>query len=248
MAPLTSAEISERQPFLGRGLDDLASRVGDLRPRVNECRKRKPHVRILEIGCGFATALLQLRLLGDPGLELHGINRVPEDGDPDSIRESARQNGLAAPQALRTIPLPHIHYLNVDDGIPFPNGYFDLVYSQVAFDHVRRKAALLQEIARVLSAGGVGLIDASIERPELPEPYRTLFEIWDHGREVSFWEYIQAIEPLQRRQVASRPYLEVRPAGALDLRLEFVDAIGLSEICRDWWGAKSIYRVVGGQG
>jgi hypothetical protein len=70
-----------------------------------------------------------------------------------------------------------------------------------------------------------------------------LLEIWDEGRKISFWDYIKRFENLNARPAKRGEYLELRKDVALDLNLELVSMIDLNDLCSQWWGKKSVYRI-----
>lgn len=243
MRYLTRTEIRALQPYRGRGLRQLRNRIGDLPTRVNAFLALHKHMRILEVGCGFGTALLELRRLGGDRVELHGINKRAEEGDWEAVLESARQNRIVSPGTLAMLTPPFLHFADVDRGLPFPTDYFDLVYSQVSFFYYEQKAFFLEEVNRVISSRGTALLDVQIDRPTIPPEYRSCIEIWQGARRIPFWHYIRAFSQLRRRRGERQPYLEIKKGLPLDLRLDFAHAIRLHDICPDWWGQKSIYRV-----
>jgi SAM-dependent methyltransferase len=50
---------------------------------------------------------------------------------------------------------------NVDEGLPFADGEFDLVHANQVIEHVRRSDAFLREVRRVLRPGGLALISTN---------------------------------------------------------------------------------------
>ncbi|KAB1070757.1 class I SAM-dependent methyltransferase [Methylobacterium planeticum] len=96
---------------------------------------RPDQLRILDIGCGMGQTLRALRL----GMSAEGWGI---DVDFEAI---ALGNRLAA---------ENIHLLvGAGETLPFPNGYFDLVFSRVALPYMVLPTAF-SEIARVLRTGG----------------------------------------------------------------------------------------------
>ena len=89
--------------------------------------------RVLDAGCGKGryAALLQQQ---DPALEIHAVD--------------------VSPEMLRHVPAGiHTRESSIQV-LPYPNGYFDLVYCVEALEHAPKPEAALTEMARVLAPGG----------------------------------------------------------------------------------------------
>jgi SAM-dependent methyltransferase len=50
---------------------------------------------------------------------------------------------------------------NIDEGLPFADGEFDLVHANQVIEHVRRSDGFLREVRRVLRPGGLALISTN---------------------------------------------------------------------------------------
>ncbi len=50
---------------------------------------------------------------------------------------------------------------DIDEGLPFADGEFDLVHANQVIEHVRRSDAFLREVRRVLRPGGLALISTN---------------------------------------------------------------------------------------
>jgi ubiquinone/menaquinone biosynthesis C-methylase UbiE len=101
---------------------------------VAEFRKHSGE-RVLEIGCGTGCDLLQF---AKHGAEAFGIDVTQKH------LELARQR-VAGRAEVR---------FGDATSIPFPDAYFDFVYSHGVLHHVDRPAAVVKEILRVLKPGG----------------------------------------------------------------------------------------------
>ena len=230
-------------PVRARGHEDLLKHVGGIFTEVDERLRHQEVVRVLELGCGFGTALLELRKRYGGRVSLHGVNRRERDGDAEAFLRNGIERGLIAPDASLSEPLPAIAYGDIADGLPFEDDSFDLVYSQVAWFYFANKVAVIREVSRVLREGGLAKIDADELRPDLPPEYRRLVEIWHDGRLVPFGDYLRrfgmALEPAPEGE-----YLRFgkSPRFGEDLRLVF--QIDLSEVNDRWNGIKCVYRVV----
>ena len=228
--------------FRARGHEDLVKRVGGIFAEIDERLRRQEVVRVLELGCGYGTTLLELRKRYGPRVALQGINRRQRNGDPEALLRNGIERGLIAPDAPLSAPLPAIAYLDVADGLPFEDKSFDLVYSQVAWLYFANKVAVIREVSRVLRDDGLAKIDADELCAELPAEYQRLVEIWHDGRLVPFGDYLRrfgmAFEPAQEGE-----YLRFgkSPRFGEDLRLVF--QLDLGELYEHWNGIKCVYRL-----
>ena len=131
------------------------------------------------------------------------------------------------------------------DGLPYPDASFDLVYSQVAWLYFANKVGVLREVIRVLRDDGLAKIDADELRPELPDEYRRLIEVWQDGRLVPFGDYLRrygmAFEP-----AAEGEYMRIGKSAHFGEDLQLVFQVDLGEICARWNGVKCVYRVSSG--
>lgn len=240
---MTDAQLASLAPFRGRGLGKLQERVGDIVPLIEARLARRTPVRLLEVGAGFGRVLVELRQRYGTRVELHAINKRKSHGDWPDMQRNALNQGLATAAELGDMVPPELHFVNVGDGLPFPDGRFDLVYSQVSFPYYENKAGFLEDVNRVLDSDGIARIDVRIRNERIPGPYSESFEIWDGGRRVSFWDHIRPIRGLRRRKTLKGWYLEMTKSHTLNLGLDLRHVVPLNEICADWWGNKSVYAV-----
>lgn len=228
-------------PFRGRGLDDLALRTGGVVADIEERLARHDRVRILELGCGYGTALLELGRRFGRRVELHGVNRERGDGDAEAIARHGRRLGLLEPDA--DAPAPAIAFADVATGLPYPTDHFDVVYSQVAWLYFGNKIGVLREISRVLAADGIARIDADELCPNLPAEYQRLVEIWRDGRIVPFAEYLHA-HSLALVAAGEGHFLRVTKATGIGDDLVPVCEIDTALLDPHWDGVKCVYRQV----
>ena len=225
----------------GRGLADLQRSVGDIVGDIELRLARRDRVRVLELGCGFGTALLDLRERFGDRVQLHGLNRVPEDGDVDVMRRTLRDRPAPQPDA-QAIELPAIAYADVAHGLPFADDSFDVVYSQVAWLYFGNKVGVIRDVMRLLAEGGVARIDADELRAGLPLEYARLVEIWQQGSVVPFGDYLRR-HGLALAGAPEGEYLHFGKRPGFGDDLERVLEIDLSTLQPDWDGIKCVYRV-----
>ena len=228
--------------FRSRGHADLTRRVGGIFPDVDERLERGGVVQLLELGCGFGTALLELRERYGPKVALFGLNRRPRDGDAEAMLRNGTHRGLIVRDAPLKLPLPTISFGDIADGLPFDDDTFDLVYSQVAWRYFGNKIHVLREVSRILRETGLAKIDVEEFRAGLPPEYGRLVEILHEGRVVPFGEYLQRFGMGFTPSVEGE-YLRFEKCADFGLDLELISQIDLSEINPVWDGVKCVYRV-----
>jgi SAM-dependent methyltransferase len=99
-------------------------------------------LRVLDVGCGAGVSIDLFRDIAakkSSRIEWHGV----DIGDSPEVRQRTRADG-----EFRTF-----------DGVnlPYKDAFFDVVYSDQVFEHVRHPDALMRDIARVLKPDGMFL-------------------------------------------------------------------------------------------
>ncbi|HTL77551.1 MAG TPA: class I SAM-dependent methyltransferase [Casimicrobiaceae bacterium] len=224
----------------GRGVHDLEQHVGPVLREIDARLGRRDVVRILELGPGYGTALLELRARYGARVELCGMNREPRDGNPEILLRNAADRGLPVDDRAPERALPAMAYGDVAAGLPFPDDAFDLVVSQVAWLYFGDKIGVLREVIRVLAPDGLAKIDADELAPKLPHEYARLVEIWQHGALVPFGDYLRR-HGLAFVGAPDGEYLHVekRPGFGDDLSLRC--EIDTKRVHAHWDGIKCVY-------
>ena len=132
---LRDAKYRAKLPFRARGHAELVDRVGGIFVEIDARLETHERLRVLELGCGYGTVLLEIGHRYGSRVEAHGINREPRDGNVDLLRRNGLERGLIAPEDATTHPLPTIAYVDVADGLPYADDTFD-VMSRVKEIHV----------------------------------------------------------------------------------------------------------------
>jgi SAM-dependent methyltransferase len=243
---ISDGHYRSKLPFRARGLAEMSARIGDVCADIDARLERKPVVRVLDLGCGYGTVLLELRQRYGARVDLHGLNRQPRDGDLEILMRNGIERGLIAesvPAEPPLPPLPVIHHADAGTGLPFADGSFDLVVSQVAWLYFGNKIAVLREVSRILRDDGVARIDADEVHPALPAEYARLVEIREHGRLVPLGEYLGryggAFVP-----AAEGEYLRFGKLVHFAEDLEPVFEVDTNVIHAHWNGIKCVYRVL----
>lgn len=230
------------QPSHARSHRELMVRIGGIWGEVVDRLLDRGSVRILEIGCGFGTVLMELRRMFGDRVELYGINLGQDDGDRETCLQNAVERGLFSCEEVGGVEPPDIRFLDATRGLPFPSNQFDVVYSQVAWKHFTDKVFAFREVNRVLRADGLAKIDFRPVLKELPSAYREQVEIWDQGRPLDFWEHLGRDSGFCRRTAEKRPYLEITKSKDFAYDLGLVLLVRLDRLNPGWSGLKSVYK------
>ena len=238
---IRDAKYRAKLPFRARGHAELVDRIGGVVDEIDTRLATRERVRVLELGCGYGTVLLELGQRYGPRIDAHGINREHRDGNIDILRRNGLERGLIAPEDATTHPMPTIAYGDVADGLPYPDNTFDVVYSQVAWRYFGNKVGVLREVSRVLRDDGIAKIDAEELRADLPPEYQRLVEIWDEGRPVTFHDYTARFG-MAFAPSAEGEYLRFGKVPRFGADLERIFEIDLNRVHAQWNGIKCVYR------
>ena len=144
----------------------------------------RPGQRVLDLGCGTGTLVVQLKLR-HPDVDVVGL-----DPDPRALaraRRKAERAGVAVQFAE-----------GFGDALPYPAVSFDRVLSSFMLHHLEteEKEATLREVRRVLKAGGaLHLLDFGGDE----SPRRNSLTGWLHGSHRLRDNFGGAIQRLMRR-------------------------------------------------
>ena len=239
---LHEARYRRKLAHRGRGVRDLERTVGGIVADIDARLAHHDVVRVLELGCGYGTALLELSARYGQRVELVGMNRRHGDGNAEILLRNAEERGIFGTRAPGPRDLPHLVYGDVAAGLPFEDERFDLVYSQVAWPYFGNKIGVVRDVIRVLRPEGLAKIDADEMRDALPPEYGRLVEIWQDGALVPFSDY------LGRYAMALAPapeghYLRFGKTAAFGDDLVPLLELDLSTLHADWDGIKCVYRL-----
>jgi ubiquinone/menaquinone biosynthesis C-methylase UbiE len=151
--------------------------------------------RVLEVGpgSGFLSVALAKRLS-------HG-EIVLLDLQPDMLAKAKRK--------LDSLGFQHVRYVTADvsDGLPYPDGYFDLVLLVCVLGEVRDRRGCLRALRRVLRSDGILAIHESLPDPDMLSFDHLLALVQAEGFSFSrrwgrSWNYTATFQPLAEDPVA----------------------------------------------
>jgi len=121
---------------------------------------------ILDVGCGGGVDTLVAGMMVGAAGKVVGIDIVPEmlKRAGENLKKTSAENVSfqeSSPEAL-----------------PFPDGYFDVVISNGAFNLVPEKSRALKEVFRALKTLGRLMIADEILTDELPDEKKARIEKW----------------------------------------------------------------------
>lgn len=165
-------------------------------------------IKVLDLGCGVGNSEDKFKTYGQ-NIEWYGLD----------INESPEVNSRTKTEG---------NFYTFDGiNIPFAANYFDIIYSNQVFEHVRYPEALLKEINRVLKPSAYFIGSVSYL-----EPYHSF----------SFWNYT----PYGFKEISTQAGLEVmeiRPSiDALTLIIR--RALGTPKFFARWWEKESPVNLI----
>ena len=235
---MTIEQIFERDyPFKGRGLNDLAQRIGPLSADIDNRLTTQAEVSILEIGCGYGTSLLQLHERYASRVKLTGINRSADDGASNVLSLNAARLGLA-PGSAGSV---NIIFADINNGIPVESDSFDLIFSQVAWLYLDDKINALCEVRRLLKAGGSAKIEA-FHRPRKNDAFKNLTVFEHAGQAVDEHSALSQFGGIEVRRNEDSTALSFGKDLLIPENLVFRSCRSLKQFSDDYVGIQSFYE------
>jgi len=222
------------------GLEGALGRIGDLTNYVKQILKRKSKIKILEIGCGYGRALLELKNIFGNKVEIVGTNLEKEYNFALTKRYALSQ-GLF----LGNKNLPKIYTLDAGKKLPFKNESFDFIFCQATMQYIPNKILFIQEANRILTKQGMAVLELQEFREDHPREYQDLIEIWNNGIKINTLPYLKKFKNVQIKKSKERcwHYILIKKSQNFNLNLKLAQVINLEDICPSpiFWGKKSIY-------
>ncbi len=221
-----------------QGLDGAKGRIGNITKQIKEILKKKKKIKILEIGAGFGRALLELKQIFGKRVEVFGTNY-------ESKWNQKLTQKYALDQKFSKKEIPKI-YTKIDAGekLPFKSSNFDFVFCQATMQYILDRAFFIEEVNRILTKEGFGILELQEYRSDHPKEYENLIEVWDNGKRIDFLKHLKKFKNIQIKKSKGRDwhYVIMKKIKNLDLGLKLVHCIDLeNDIYSGWWGKKVIY-------
>ena len=182
-------------------------------------------VRVLDLGCGYGSTARYLA--ANFGASVTGVNI--SEKELELARTRGKEAGL---EHLLSFEYGDFHSLG------YPDGAFDVVWSQEAFLHAADKSRVLAECRRVVKPGGTLVFTDVLVRRDTPEEDRE--RIYDRVKSPDMWDVddyraallrlgLSVIEERDWSHHVARSYAWVRDR-LLESRSELVPRVGLGVI------------------
>ena|SRR3989344_1540081 len=217
-------------------------RLGNVPKYIKEILEKKNKVRILEVGCGYGRALLELKQRFGDKVETYGIN-LEKDWNLSLCKKYALHEGFS------TKDMPNkIYILNAGKRLPLKSSSFDFIFNPATMQYLEDKVIFIEETNRLLTKEGIAALELEEYRETHPAEYQNLIEIWNkEGKRIGVLDYLKRFKNIQVKKSKNRPwhYLVMRKAKNFDLKFKLIKSINLEEIAPSpiFWGTKSVYIV-----
>jgi ubiquinone/menaquinone biosynthesis C-methylase UbiE len=232
-----------------RGLKEAKVKLGDLERIISKMLKTKKKVRVFESGFGYGKVMVELKRKFGDQIDITGMNYLKMHGDKKKVIFFAVSEGLIDKGEVGLLKDVKVIFGDAGKKLPFRTGSIDLVYSQTSAYLYEDKMHFFEEVARVLSKEGVGLITAAHEKSEkdIPPGLKKILQIYEGGKEVGFEKFIKRFKGIRLiRPPNGKKAVEIK-SGKLDFGLNLVGSLNLRDFCERWFGLVSIYAVKGGK-
>lgn len=169
---LTPADLAPVDAFHIRGRESTAELAGRM--------TWTPGLRVLEVGCGLGGSARYLA--SEHGARVTGIDLTPDF--VATARELTERVGLGAAVSFQQASALDL---------PFPDGSFDVVWTEHAQMNIEDKRTFYASLARVLVPGGRLLFHDIFQGPGGPPHFP---EPWADSPSISFLEPPEAVRAL----------------------------------------------------
>ena len=238
-------KVISKIPWRGRGLDRLTFKIGDVTSLIESKIGQLQTQKILEIGTGYGQVLIELSNKYGNKLELYGINKEENYVD----LEFAKQIAIYKQSIDRSFsPAENqINFISCDAGIsiPFPENFFDFVFSQVSIAYVSDKMNLLSEVSRVLKHDGKAVLHSEFEHKgkikSEQDDWDTLV-IYRGDKLISLSDYFESFKNIEYIHSPRGSIVKINGGCHNKFDTKFM---GVEEFLnKNFHGVKSVYLVI----
>jgi len=224
-----------------RGITESKERIGDITLLIKKQLKEKRKIRVLEVGCGYCRALMELKKLFGDKIETHGIN-LEKRWDVKLARRYGLKHKIFTKKEIDK-NLPKIYILDAGKKLPFKSGSYDFIFSQASVQYIHDKALFLEEVNRLLSKNGTAIIELQEYKPKHSIEYKNLFEIWHKDKIIRSMDYLKRFKNIKFKKYKWESHvLEIKKSKNFKLNLKLITSFDLNNINPTWWGTKAIYK------
>lgn len=131
--------------------------------KIIEYVKSNDKKRILDIGCGMGTTLIQLLNEFPAGTSFIGIDFS------EKMIERAREKSSTLPEELRK---KIGFFVSDSQALPYMDKQFDLIYSECVFNLIPDREKAMKEVSRLLAPGGIFIYTDFVSFVPVPDEIR----------------------------------------------------------------------------
>ncbi|WP_078552323.1 putative arsinothricin biosynthesis methyltransferase ArsM [Bacillus alkalicellulosilyticus] len=127
--------------------------------KIMEWLKKYNVQRVLDIGCGMGTTLLQAVQVHQEGKQFYGVDFS------DDMLKKAKESKQNLPEDL----IAKVGFFKGQaEQLPFMDEQFDFIYSECVFNLVSNKEQAVHEVSRLLAPGGIFVYTDFISYEQVP--------------------------------------------------------------------------------
>ena len=222
-----------------QGLEGAKGRIGDIVKHINKILKKNKKVRVLEVGCGFGRALLELKKKFGDKIETTGTNYEVE-------WNQKLTNEYALDQGFSKKDLPKVYTkINAGKKLPFKSNSFDFVFCQATMQYIKDRALFLEDVNRILTKQGIAILELQEFRDDHPPEHKNMIEILDKEKSIDVLKYLKKFKNIKIKKSKGRywHYIVMNKTNKLNLNLKLIKVVNLEEISPKFWGMKVIYKI-----
>jgi ubiquinone/menaquinone biosynthesis C-methylase UbiE len=202
-----------------RGLKEARKKLGDVEGIISKLLKKKKKIKIFESGCGYGRLMIDLIKKYGGRVEIIGMNLKKQHGNKDKMISLALSKKVFKRKDLKKIKIPKIIYGDAGKKLPFETGSIDLVLSQTSCYLYGDKLHFFEEVARILSKGGVARITSCFFMEEFPKEYQETLRIYKNGKQIHAKKFVKKFKQIEIKKLKNKKQAIEIKSGRLKLRV-----------------------------